>query len=101
VFRIHIAYEEQGSAFSPLFFFAVCSVYVPSRLRQPHLSRDPPHCLNAERDVLLQIDAKVGSAVDDVIAVHAAGKRFPSSLLRTNLASTSASDLFGLIARQG
>ena len=47
-----------------------------SASRQPQLSRDPFHRLNAERDVLFQIDAQIGSAVDDVIAIHAAGKGF-------------------------
>jgi hypothetical protein len=53
--------------------------------RQPQLCRDPFHRFNAERDVLFQIDAQIGSAVDDVIAIHAAGKSFVLHLLADGL----------------
>jgi len=43
---------------------------------QPQLHRDSSHRLNAEGDVLLQVNAQIGDAVDDVIPVHAAGKGF-------------------------
>jgi hypothetical protein len=44
--------------------------------RQPQLCRNPLHRLNTKRDMLFQIDAQIGCAVDDVIAIHAAGKGF-------------------------
>ena len=39
---------------------------------QPQLRRNSFHRLNAERDVLFQIDAQIGRAVDDVITIHTA-----------------------------
>jgi len=42
--------------------------------RQPQLSRNAFHRLDAERDVLFQVDAQIRSAVEDVIAITAAGR---------------------------
>src|ERR1051325_113230 len=62
-----LSHEPAHSEFAFL-RVSVSPWWVLDRPRQPQLRRDPFHGLNAERDVLFQIDAEVGSAVDDVVA---------------------------------
>src|SRR5262249_50761945 len=49
--------------------------------RQPQILGDRFHRLNAERDVLFQVDSHVGGAVDDVVAIYAAREGFVLHLL--------------------
>src|SRR5437773_8659435 len=52
---------------------------------QAQLFRNPFHRLDAERDVLLQINAQVGGAGGYVIAVYAAGEGFVFHLFSDRL----------------
>ena len=66
---------KQNSIAAPRPQAALPSI-VRSISRQPQLPGNPFHRLNAECDVLFQINAQICSAVDNVIAVHAAGEGF-------------------------
>jgi 2-polyprenyl-3-methyl-5-hydroxy-6-metoxy-1,4-benzoquinol methylase len=52
---------------------------------QTELARNRFHRINAKRNVLFQIDAQISSAIDNVVAVHAAGKSFVLHLLAHGL----------------
>src|SRR5450755_2268769 len=69
--------------------------------RQSQFRRDAPHSLDAEGDVFVEVDAHLGSAVDDVVTADGAGEGFVLHFFPDGLGFNLRQRLVGFHQRGG